>query len=186
MEHFNQTPRRKAEFIRPPNYLKEKVGTGGLSEDILDKAQKLLEENTVNFDPLANMYLDTLMQGIEAAKGFGPADDIEYVISCMLYPAMQLKANGGMFHYNLVTQIADKLVQFLEVLEEPDISAVEIILAFHTTIRAVVHGKITGDGGSHGKELLSALQGACVRYFNKDDESHNEAGGEIDIGFAEE
>ena len=42
--HFNQPQKRQAEFFMPPNLLKEKAGSGGLSEDILLKAQKLLEE----------------------------------------------------------------------------------------------------------------------------------------------
>lgn len=166
-QHYNQAPKRKAEFIKPPNSLKAKVGSGGISDDILEKAQKLLESNTVDFMPLAEIYLDSLMKGIELAKNSGPEVDSEYVISCMLYPAMQLKANGGMFHFPLVTQMGDKLIQFLEVIEEADIEATEIVLAFHTTMRAVVLGKIKGDGGVHGQDLVGALSDACMRYFDK-------------------
>lgn len=171
MDHYNQTPRRNAEFIKPPNMLKAKVGTGGLSDEILDKAQALLESNTVDFLPLAEMYLGAMMKGIEMAKNSGPTDDPEYIITTMLYPGMQLKANGGMFHYPLVTAIADKLIQFLEVIEEPDIEATEIVLAFYTTTKAIVHGRITGHGGKHGEELLKALNEACIRYFEKHPDS---------------
>lgn len=167
MEHYNQPTRRRAELINPPNLLREKVGTGGLSDEILEKAQQLLENNTVDFLPLAEMYLESLMKGIDLAKAPAPGDDDEYVISTMLYPAMQLKANGGMFHYSLITQIGDQLIQFLEVIEAPNIEAVEIVLAFHTSMRAVVQGKITGDGGTYGVELVSALRSACMRYFDK-------------------
>lgn len=165
--HYDQKPRRNAEFIKPPNTLKNKVGSGGLSEDILDKAQELLENNTVDFLPLAEMYLTNLMNGIEAAQSNDTTRDDEYVIATMIYPAMQLKANGGMFHYPLVTEIADKLIQFLEVIEKADTEVVEIVLAYHTTIRAVVLGKISGDGGQHGRELIMALHAACTRYFKK-------------------
>ncbi len=151
----------------PPNTLKAKVGSGGLSDDILRKAQTLLENNTADFQPLAEMYLASLMEGIELAKSGGEEQDDEYVISTMMYPAMQLKANGGMFQYPLISAIADKLIHFLEVINEPDIEAVEIVLAFHTTTRAVVMGRIKGDGGTHGKELLYALNQACSRYFEK-------------------
>lgn len=165
--HFNKEPLRKAEFIKPPNTLKAKVGSGGLSEQILAKAQALLENNAVDFLPLAEMYLNSMMKGIEHATNSSNGADTENLIAGMLYPAMQLKANGGMFHYILVTQIADCLVRFLEVIEEPDIDAVEIVLAFHTTIRAVVVGRITGTGGRHGEELMAALNEACTRYFER-------------------
>ncbi len=165
--HYNQAPRRKAEFIKPPNTLKAKVGSGGLSDDILNKAQKLLENNAVDFRPLAEMYLTSMMRGIDESQDPDNPRDDEAIIATMLYPAMQLKANGGMFHYTLVTTIADKLVQFLEVIETPDADAIEIVIAFHTTIRAVILGKITGDAGQHGRELIAALDDACMRYFDK-------------------
>ena len=165
--HFNQKQRRRAEFIKLPNTLKTKVGSGGLSEEILNKAEKLLENNTVDFTPLGEMYLTTLMKGIELAKNSNGDEDAEYIISSMLYPAMQLKANGGMFHYPLVTRVADKLIQFLEVIEQPDIEAIEIVLAFHTSLRAIVLGRVTGSGGKYGAELIGALNAACMRYFDK-------------------
>lgn len=165
--HFNQTPRRRAEFITPPNTLRQKLGTGGLSEEILEKAQMLLENHTIDFQPLAKIYLLSLMQGIETAKNAKVQDDGEQIIAAILYPAMQLKANGGMFHYPLITQIADLLIRFLETIESPNIEALEIVLAFHTALDVVITGRITTEGGAHGKGLMSALDGACNRYFEK-------------------
>ena len=105
---------------------------------------------------MAELYLSSMMRGIE---------DGEILIVGMFYPAMQLKAGGAMCAYPLVTRIADKLIQFLEVIVEPDKKAIEIVLAFHTTIRVVLTGRVTGFGGKHGDELVQALEGACLRYF---------------------
>ena len=171
--HFNQSPRRKAEFHMPSNQLKLKVGNGGLSEDILNKAQALLESNTVDFRPLGEMYLDALTKGIEQARTPPRDMEIEHVISAMLYPTMQLKANGGMFHYPLITSIADKLIQFLEVIATVDAEALEIILAFHTTMRAILLGQIKGNGGMRGAELMQALVDACYRYFEKNPDNRD-------------
>ncbi len=172
--HFNQRPRRKAEFTRPPNLLKAKVGSGGLSEDILNKAQTLLENNSVDFMPLADIYLVSLMRGVDEARKNAKDANKEMLIAQITYPAMQLKANGGMFHYHLVTRTADKLIQFLEVIEGPDEEALEIIGAFHTTIRAIVMGRITGDGGKYGQDLIDALNEACMRYFDKKPHKHKD------------
>lgn len=166
--HFNMVPKRKVDFHTPPNRLKIKVGAGGLSENILNKAQALLENNTSDFRPLGEMYLDAMTRGLNDIKNIhGGRTKDESAIAAILFPAMQLKANGGMFHYSLVTQIADRLIQFLEVLEEVDEDSIEIIQAFHTTIRAVLLSQIKGDGGQRGKELLTALVEACYRYFEK-------------------
>lgn len=167
IDHYNQKPRRKAEFIRPPNTLKRKVGSGGLSEELLNKAEALLENNAVDFRPLGEMYLEGLKRGIDAARAASDKADPEELIAGMLYPGMQLKANGGMFHYPLVTSLADHLIQFLEVIAEPDAHAVEIVEGFHTTIRAVILGQVKGDGGRYGAELVTALEDACYRYFEK-------------------
>ncbi|MCB1592723.1 MAG: hypothetical protein KDI90_09755 [Alphaproteobacteria bacterium] len=167
IKHYNQTPRRKAEFIKPPNIIRTKVGTGGLSDAILDRAQKLLENTTVDFGPLAEIYLSSMMNGILNARSRTEEDDNEILIAGVLYPCAQLKANGGMFHYPLVTRIADRFVQFLEVVEQIDDDSLEIAEAFHTTIKTVISAKIKGDGGKHGNELVEALNDACMRYFEK-------------------
>ncbi|MBL8641153.1 MAG: hypothetical protein JNL76_03455 [Alphaproteobacteria bacterium] len=166
-DHYNMQPRRKAEFYNPPNHLKLKVGNGGLTENILNKAQALLENNSVDFTPLAEMYLDAMMKGIEQARTPSPDLNKDTMIAAILFPGMQLKANGGMFQYQLVTQIADRFIQFIEVIDTIDPDALEIIIAFHTTIRAVILGRIKGDGGKRGEELITALIEACHRYFEK-------------------
>lgn len=165
---YKQPRRRKAEFITPPNMLKEKVGDGGLSDEILIKAQDLLENNAVDFRPLGDMYLESLHNGVTyARRATKNGDDHEALIATMLYPAMQLKANGGMFHYPLITRVADKLIQFLEVIEHPDAEVLEIVEAFHTSIRAILHGQVKGEAGRYGDELEKALMDACFRYFEK-------------------
>lgn len=151
----------------PPNRLKAKVGNGGLTEDILNKAQALLEEHTIDFRPLGEMYLDSLMKGAELARTPPPTFSNEAIIAGILFPSMQLKANGGMFHYTLITIIADRLVQFLEVIDTIDSDSLEIVMAFHTTMRAILLGQIRGDGGARGAALTKALVEACYRYFEK-------------------
>jgi hypothetical protein len=92
--HFNQKPRRKAEFIKPLNLLRSKAGYGGLDDEILNKAQALLENNSVDFLPMAEMYLAGMMRGIERAGNPAPGESEEVLIAGMLYPTMQLKARA--------------------------------------------------------------------------------------------
>lgn len=175
IQHYNQPQRRKAEFIKPPNLIKTKVGEGGLSDAILDRAQKLIENNPSDFVPLAEIYLARMKEGIKKAQNASAdEEDSEYLIAGILYPCAQLKANGGMFHYHLVTRIAERFVQFMEVIESIDPEALEIAEAFYTTIKAVVHGKVKGDGGKYGEELVEALNHACMRYFDKHKEKLQE------------
>lgn len=154
---------RKAELITPPNKLKEKVGSGGVDESVLFKAQALLENNTVDFAPIAAMLIDLLNEAISDAKSGNSKG--EAAIEAMIYPAMQLKAQGTMFHYPLVTEISNILVNFLETVTDVDKNVMDIVVAHKMSINAVLASKIKGDGGKIGKELRDALMDACNRFY---------------------
>jgi hypothetical protein len=154
---------RKAELITPPNILKEKVGSGGLDETVLVKAQAMLESNTVDFAPIATMLLDSLGEAIQKVTS-GTLTG-EPAIEAMIYPAMQLKAQGTMFHYALVTDISDTLVNFLETVSIVDKDVLDIVSAHRKAIAATVTGRIKGDGGKTGADLRNALLDACNRYY---------------------
>ena len=154
---------RHAELISPPNRLKEKVGSGGIDETVVNKAQELLERNTIDFEPIANMMLDLLVDAINDAK----AGNIkgEEAIEAMLYPAMQMKAQGSMFHYPLISDISHILVNFLETVNNMDRDVIDIVVAHKMSIKAVLASHLKGDGGKTGKELRQALMDACTRYY---------------------
>ena len=171
IKHYNQKPVRNAKFINAPNILKAKVGIGGLSDTILERAQKLLENHTEDFRPLGEIYLKQMKDGIDSAAALGKATNSEADIARILFPCVQLKANGAMFHYPLITRIAERFVQFMEVVEKLDEETLEIARAFHTTIKIVVASQIKGDGGEQGESLVEELNNACMRYFEKHKEN---------------
>lgn len=168
-QHYNQKPKRKAELITAPNTLKAKVGSGGLNDQVIMRAQTLFENHAEDFAPLAEIYLSRMSDAIKAAranKNF-EGDELEDIITDILVPCVQLKANGGMFGYPLVTKIAGKFAQFMEVVNGLDAQTLDIANAFHATIKIVVASKIKGDGGAQGEALLEELNNACLRYFEK-------------------
>ena len=85
----------------------------------------------------------------------------------LLHDCMQLKANGSMFGYPLITAMAGKLIKFIEVIPAFDKDAIEVTVAFHTTMQAVTSDQIRGAGGLRGEELVQALEDACYRYFRQ-------------------
>lgn len=156
-----------AKFYKPPNVLKQKVGTGGLASDILERAQRLLEDNKIDFNPMAEHYLDMLRRAIDNAYNPTTEHTNEEVMTSLIAPIMQLKANGSMFHYPLISRISQHMILFLEELEEPQEDLLEILHAYYTTIRAILVSKIKNDGGEHGEALFQALASACKRYSEK-------------------
>src|SRR5690242_20454244 len=109
---------RRAQTIMPPNKLKEKVGSGGIDQTVVAKAQDMIETNTVDFNTTAIVLLALLSKTLEEAQtGARQGED---TINALLYPAMQLKAQGALFQYPLVTDIAAILIDFLETVETLD------------------------------------------------------------------
>lgn len=154
---------RHAELLTPPNRLKEKVGTGGIDETVLKKAQTLIETNTVDFKPIATLLLEQLNKTtVEARTG---ATTGETAIEAIIYPAMQLKSQGSMFHYPLVTDFSDILVNFLETVESVDQEMLNIVDAHRLSMSIVLSGQITSNNDPAAKDLRTALIDACSRYY---------------------
>ena len=164
---FNRPKRRKAEFIEPDKRLKSLVGYGGLSSDILEKAQALAEEIGEDFIPMAEQQLTAINEAIMIASTQKDKVDHETLISTILYPAMQLKAHGTMFNYPVITQIAHRLVQFLEVIDDINDDMLEVIRSFYTALNALLVSRIQDNDSNEGEGLLNALNSACYRYFDK-------------------
>jgi hypothetical protein len=156
---------KKARFFMPPNILKKKVGTGGLHVSVLEKAQKHIEAVEIDFVPYAKEFLKEFATSIKIAKESN--DNTQTKKDALVAPIMQLKANGGMFKYHLVSHIADIAMQFIEEVEEINDDTVEILNAHSNTIKTIITNKLTGDGGKEGSALAKELDKACQRYFTK-------------------
>ncbi len=160
----NQKKLRHAELIIPPNALKKKIGSGGIDAAVLVKAQKMLDTNDTDFKPIAAGLLEDLNKGIQdTEKGTLQG---EAAIEAMLYPAAQLKVQGAMFRFPLVSEISDILVSFLETITVPPCPEVlEIATAHKMAISVIISNNIASDKHPHGKELKTSLTDACARYY---------------------
>jgi len=148
-------PPPKSEIITPPNALKKKVGSGGLDTAVLERAQEKIEKNEVDFRPDATALVQRLNASLQGGG------DIEAII----YPAMQLKSQGAMFRFPLITEICDAFVTFLEALAELDQDARAIIAAHVAALSVILRENLTGDGGASGAALKKSLAEACARYY---------------------
>ncbi len=153
---------RKAELISIPNVLKEKVGSGGIDQTLIAKAQAALDANTVDFVPIGEMLLKALDEAILAGTSGNVTG--EAAIEAILYPVMQIKAQGAMFHYPLATDVSDILINFLEAVEKVDHDVLEIVTAHKKVLHTVLQKKMKDDTGAVGKQFCVALQDACKRY----------------------
>lgn len=152
-------------IITPRHTLREKLGYGGIDPAVLVRAQELIEETTVDFEPYAKAFLDRLEKEIQIVRGKQTRNQAD--IHAITRPVMELKANGGMFRYTLITEIADILLNFLESLSVLNDDALDVVGIHTKTLTAIISGKLTGDGGREGRKLANELDGACQRYMKK-------------------
>ena len=80
---------------------------------------------------------------------------------------MQLKANGDLFHYPIITDIANKFLWFLERIYKLNSHALDIVEAFERSINMVFQQKLSGKVTAAGKVILNELDAVCTRYFEK-------------------
>lgn len=155
----------EAKVIKANKGLQGKVGTGKLDEALIAKCQDIMDGNDVDFEPMAKEFLDLLADAVKNAKK--PDAETKEVIQSMTAPVMQLKANAAVFKFNLIGNLANVMLSFLESVEKLDADAISIVEAHHKTLSAIVMKNMKGDGGDFGKQMEEELRKACKRYYAK-------------------
>lgn len=152
-----------AQIIEPDKSLQAKAGTGKLDEEIIARGQSVIDNNKVDFLPLAREYSNELNRAIILAD----QDETKSKLSIdnLIFPIMQLKANGLVFKYDLISELSAIIMDFVENLQELDDYAIQIIRAYHTTLTHIINQEMEGSGGENGDHLFEELGGACSRYY---------------------
>lgn len=157
--------KKEVRFIKPPNRLRDKVGFGGMDPARLQKAQTFIVKNSFDFEPYAHDFLKALDETIrETVEGkISGAEALDR----MSKPVMELKGNGGMFNYRLISEISDIALNFIENISDLNDDAFVILEAHQKTLRVIIASKLTGDGGPQGRALAKELFDACNRFYKK-------------------
>jgi hypothetical protein len=166
---MSSTSAEKARVIKANLMLQAKVGSGTIEEEKIQKMEKTMEEAKVDFAPMANIFLNELAVAISQARTMTDATSksTDAVIAAMTEPVMQIKANAAMFDYQLVGNLANIVLNFLENIEGIDKTVIEIVDAHQKTLSIIVKSKMMGTGGEYGQKIEAELKDACKRYFTK-------------------
>lgn len=152
----------QTKLVRPENKLKKKVGSGGFKESDLIKAQSMIENNKIDFKPIALDLLVELDQVLtDIASGKISNKD---ALGSIMYPLMQLRAQGSLFHYPVITSISDIVVDFIDSVGKLDDDVMEIVVAYQKSAQAILSLGIKDANSKVGKDLCGALKDACQRY----------------------
>jgi hypothetical protein len=156
---------KKVKIIKAENKLIKKTGYGEISELSISKSEDIIVGNSVDFKTIALPILSRLKTAIIEAKS--SPEKIDTFNQDFISAVMELKANGPMFKYDLIGQLASVMLSFLEHINKLDKDAIEIIEAHEKTLTLIVTREIKSDGGPMGKKLLMELESACSRYYRK-------------------
>jgi hypothetical protein len=153
-------------FTNPKNRLKEKVGDGGIPAHFIKQCQDYLESNPVDFSPFARRFLERL-EMIRKDIENNRKDNAEQTLEDIVNIIMQMKSNGSMFHYQLISMTSDVMLRFLENVKKLDEDFLDIFAVYIKVGDIILKKKLTGNGGREGYVLTQELHSACLRYYAK-------------------
>ena len=160
-----QKKMRHVEVIRPPNILKQKVGSGDIPKEVIQKAQEMLSNTTIDFRPIAWALTKELNAAIQILRGSMSQDETD--IELLLFPAMQLKSQGEMLHFKEVSDIADTLVQFLETITGISSDVLSVCEAHMKAFDYVLKTPRESIKQETVNKLAQSLVDLCERYYRQ-------------------
>jgi len=119
----------------PRNELKSKVGDGGVDINNIRKAEKRMEETTDIFPALAKGEMTRIGRAIENAR---KGRDLAQAHKDIQSAAFELKSNGGMFHFLLVSDAGKSLFDFCDAIETIDGEALRVIELHYSLLSLLV------------------------------------------------
>lgn len=157
--------KEKIQTYKASKILQQKIGSGPLDPTIIERAQQVIENNDVDFTPLGLQFLTELEEALDVAEKNSNADKFESQKQSLTGPVMELKANAAIFHYNLVGDLANIMLSFLEAIKQLDKGALSIIRSHHDTLKGIISDNMKGDGGQKGQVFINELESSCGRYY---------------------
>ncbi len=168
-------PRAPVRYYRLRNKLKEKA-TGGagdgsgkcsISLEALEAAEKLFAEAQDEYPNWVQENLDKLFKALAVCEQ--QPDKRPVAFEALNAIAHDMKGQGGTFGYPLVSLFGCGLHDITKEQDEIKDAHVQIARAHVDAMRAVVNGRVAGDGGEIGRELMSSLEAAIRKYSRAED-----------------
>lgn len=154
-------------FYRFKNRLKEKTiglspGRGTISEDAMEEAQKALSKMVEDYPDWVSTLITKLLE--QHGRCVDTPEKRRDCFEAIAMIAHDMKGQGGTFGYPLITTFADSLYGFTNVKGDISDNQVEIVKSHIDSMRAVIRGRVSGDGGEVGKNLITGLNQAIDKY----------------------
>ena len=151
-----------------PNRLGAKMGIAPkdpvptLSDEVLEAAEAEIQNRAGDYATWIAGEVDELARRVERLLDAAAVPALMVQIN---RSAHEMRGQGGIFGYPLITRIAKSLYEATQG-SFPAVTANErLLLKAHVdAIKAVMNGRISGDGGATGQQLLASLDLAKKKY----------------------
>jgi hypothetical protein len=156
-------------FYRLRNRLKDKVGGlggggGGIAKEALERAEAEFKKMAEDYPDWVGRYIAQLYQELDVARG-RPPELRTPNFARIAQVAHEMKGQGGTFGYPLISTFGSSLYDFTSA-REGSISdnQVELVKSHIDAMQAVIKGRVAGDGGAIGAELVKTLNEAIAKH----------------------
>ena len=160
----------KVRIFRPRSKLKDKAGglgkgaeSGSLAMDALAAAEAEFQKMAEDYPDWVGGYITSLYKEYEAAKT-RTADMRQPNFHRANQLAHELKGQGGTFGYPLITTFGKSLYDLTVGACGTTDSHLEIMKSHIDAMQAVIKGRVKGEGGQIGAELVQTLDAAIKKY----------------------
>ncbi|MBI4031948.1 MAG: hypothetical protein HY370_09755 [Proteobacteria bacterium] len=161
-------PQKEVRVMKASRMLQAKAGTGAIDEKKLQKSQSVIDGYKADFVPIGKDLIGKLELAVKNATAAIPQPvDHKNALHGISEILMQIKGNAGMFQYPLLSRLAATMLDFFEAVSEVNQDLIDLANANIKTLRLILDGGLTGDGGAHGTLLEKELKSAGDRYFAK-------------------
>lgn len=151
----------------PRNELKSKVGDGGVDINNIRKAEQRMEETTDIFPDLAGIEMNRIGTAIDNIR---KGRDLDQSKKNIQSAAFELKSNGGMFHFLMVSDVGKSLFDFCDALEGVESEALRVIELHYSLLILLLKeedNKKKLDMRMEMRNLLETLNRKTLRKINR-------------------
>lgn len=167
--------RVRVRFYRVRNTLRAKASGGGgdsgetgtLAKEALERAEAEFKKMAEDYPDWVGKYIKQIYQELVGAKEKAPEQRTTFFVR-INQVAHELTGQGGTFGYPLISTFGKSLFEMTSA-REGSIAEDQLNLAkTHVdAMQAVIKGRVAGDGGAVGAELVKSLNDAIAKYKAK-------------------
>jgi CheY-like chemotaxis protein len=159
----------RAIYFRPANRLRDKLGPNALRGQIdfdplvIQAAETRIQDLVGDYAVWVKNYLDTMGRSYESLCK--QEDDPKQHLLTINQIAHELRGQGGIFDYPLITSFGKSLQQAtVDTRRQVSQNRLKLIEAHIDALRVVFNKRVHGSGGKVGADLLKDIERAVEKY----------------------